>query len=225
MKDINDNQNDRNYSYIHNGSKAETAYIPAVFFNTPRGDQRSTDVISYMLRQGVIWIGSINSTTATIIDACVMYMRLELLFSEFKAFINSFGGCVYSMFLIINAFLSSGMISNTITNGIAASAGSAIASCGHKRYCVSTGTFMLHQPRAGFDTTRAVDVENIANAMKRTNETMAGLYSDFSTTGTTKEEFLTIMQNDTYLAPKEVQKLGLIDEIIELPEVKRKKKK
>lgn len=62
-----------------------------------------------------------------------------------KLFINSYGGSIYDMWVVIDSILTSKTPVNTYCNGYAMSAGFMIFLAGKKRYITKHATLMYHQ--------------------------------------------------------------------------------
>jgi len=130
---------------------------------------------------------------------------------ELEVEINSGGGSVFAGSEIYTALKSyEGNVTVKIV-GIAASAASVIAMAGSKVIMSPTSQIMIHNVSSMADGDHR-DMAHMSEILKGANETIANAYRIKS--GKTQEELLTLMDNETWLTPKQAVEIGLADEIM-----------
>jgi ATP-dependent Clp protease protease subunit len=127
------------------------------------------------------------------------------------AWIDCPGGEVYSGFAIYDTmqFIQPRVI--TVVAGLAASMGSLIALAAEKedRFALPNAKLLIHQPLiGGVLRGQASDIEIHAKDIIELKKKMHRLYAD--RTGTAVEKFVTLMERDRWVDPKEAIELGLI---------------
>ena len=103
---------------------------------------------------------------------------------------------------------------STVCIGQAASMGSLLLMAGAagKRFSLPHSRIMTHQPSGGFSG-QATDIEIHAREILTLRERLNGIYVKH--TGQSLKEIEKIMERDTFMAPDEAKKVGLIDEVVE----------
>ncbi|NDA08355.1 MAG: ATP-dependent Clp protease proteolytic subunit, partial [Alphaproteobacteria bacterium] len=103
---------------------------------------------------------------------------------------------------------------STVCIGQAASMGSLLLTAGAagKRFSLPHSRIMTHQPSGGFSG-QASDIEIHAREILNLRERLNGIYVKH--TGKTLKDIEKIMDRDTFMAPEEAQKLGLIDNVVD----------
>ena len=128
-----------------------------------------------------------------------------------EVLINSPGGSVFAGSEIYTALKSyNGNVTTRIV-GLAASAASVIAMAGKNVLMSPTAQMMIHNvsSRSSGDYR---DMEHTASILKNANETIANSYMLKS--GMSKEDLLTMMDNETWLTPQQALEHNLIDEVM-----------
>jgi ATP-dependent Clp protease protease subunit len=102
---------------------------------------------------------------------------------------------------------------STVCIGQAASMGSLLLMAGAagKRYSLPHSRIMTHQPSGGFSG-QATDVEIHAREILSLRERLNQIYVKH--TKQSIKEIEGIMERDTFMAPDEAVKVGLIDEVV-----------
>jgi ATP-dependent Clp endopeptidase proteolytic subunit ClpP len=125
--------------------------------------------------------------------------------------INSPGGYVFDGSEIYTALLNhKGKVTVTIT-GIAASMASVIAMAGDTVKISPTAQIMIHNA-SGRVAGDYRDMEHYANTLRKTNDTIANAY--VSKTGLSKDDLLSLMDDETWLTPDDALTYGFADEIL-----------
>lgn len=152
------------------------------------------------------WLG-IEATSPQQVDRLILDANGE----DLEVEINSGGGSVFAGSEIYTALKSyKGNVTVKIV-GIAASAASVIAMAGNKVIMSPTAQMMIHNASARAEG----DYRNMNNAskmLKNTNETIASSYRIKSRMS--EEELLKMMDDQTWLTPKQALECKLIDEIM-----------
>lgn len=129
--------------------------------------------------------------------------------------INSPGGEVYSGFSIYDTaqFIQPQII--TVIAGMAMSMGSVISLAAEKknRFILSNSKILIHQPLIGGTIQGpASDIVIHAQDMQNLKEKIYDIYSE--RTGTSRDDFVKLMDRDYFISPEEAIKLGLVSKII-----------
>jgi len=137
---------------------------------------------------------------------------------ELDVRINSGGGLITEGFAIYDKLVSSGLIVNTIVEGMAGSIATVIAQAGKSgsRKMFQNAEYFIHNPSwqpSSPENFEASDLVKLAEELKDNEEKIAKFYADM--TGGSIREIKTRMSEATTLTAKEAKKLGFIDEVIE----------
>ncbi|WP_108624384.1 ATP-dependent Clp protease proteolytic subunit [Candidatus Similichlamydia epinepheli] len=129
--------------------------------------------------------------------------------------INSPGGSVTAGLAIWDQIRLVSSPITTLVTGLAASMGSMLSIVAPKgqRWATPQAKIMIHQPAIwGTVTGQATDLEIQAREIRKTKETMVGLYME--ATGQPREVIEKSLDRDTWMSAEEAMKFGLIDRII-----------
>lgn len=134
-----------------------------------------------------------------------------------RIYINSFGGSVYAMWMLIDTISCSKTPVHTICNGYAMSAAFQIFLAGHKRYITPHATLMYHQIycwRSGKYQDLVDDREHTDLLNKQIEDYV------IEKTRLTRETLDTIREKkkDTYFTATDAIENGMADEILKLNE-------
>lgn len=125
--------------------------------------------------------------------------------------IDSFGGCAYSMFGIVDYMESLDVKVNTICRGKAMSAGAIILACGTgTRAASKRSTLMVHQGMA-MSSGKTGDIRSSANHYSQMDDLMYDLLGE--KTNKDAKWWKANMSHDKYMTASEAIELGIIDEI------------
>ena len=125
--------------------------VPYVVEQTSRGE-RSYDIFSRLLNDRIIMLSEeVNSTTASLIVAQLLYLEGQDPEKDISFYINSPGGSVTDGMAIYDTMQYIKCDVSTICIGMAASMGAFLLSAGTKgkRMALPNAEIMIHQPSAG----------------------------------------------------------------------------
>lgn len=126
--------------------------------------------------------------------------------------INSPGGDVFDGIAIYNALRAHPAHITTRVDGLAASAASLIVQAGDHRVMLSSAQMMIHNAW-GITIGNADEHRAMAELLEQQDEVIAGIYA--SRSGGDKDEFRTLMTDETWLTDEQAVEKGLADEVIE----------
>ena len=187
--------------------------VPYVVEQTSRGE-RSYDIFSRLLNDRIIILSEeVNSTTASLIVAQMLYLEAQDPDKDIQFYINSPGGSVTDGMAIYDTMQFIKCDVSTICVGMAASMGAFLLSSGTKgkRLALPNAEIMIHQPSAGTQgkvTDMEIDVEHFLKLKKRLNEILA------SNTGKPLETIKIDTERDNFMTAEEAQAYGLVDKVI-----------
>ena len=187
--------------------------VPYVVEQTSRGE-RSYDIYSRLLGDRIIMLSEeVNSTTASLIVAQLLYLEGQDPEKDISFYINSPGGSVTDGMAIYDTMQYIKCDVSTICVGMAASMGAFLLSCGAKgkRIALPNAEVMIHQPSAGTQgkvTDMEIDVEHFLKIKQRINKILA------DNTGKTPEQIKSDSERDNWMTAEEAKEYGLIDKVI-----------
>ena len=187
--------------------------VPYVVEQTSRGE-RSYDIFSRLLNDRIIILSEeVNSTTASLIVAQMLYLEAQDPDKDIQFYINSPGGSVTDGMAIYDTMQYIKCDVSTICIGMAASMGAFLLSYGAKgkRIALPNAEIMIHQPLGGTQgqtTDMQIHVERMLKIKQRLNEILA------SNTGKPYETICADTERDNFLTAEQAQEYGLIDKVI-----------
>ena len=187
--------------------------VPYVVEQTSRGE-RSYDIFSRLLNDRIIILSEeVNSTTASLIVAQMLYLEAQDPDKDIQFYINSPGGSVTDGMAIYDTMQFIKCDVSTICVGLAASMGAFLLSSGTKgkRIALPNAEIMIHQPSAGTQgkvTDMESDVEHFLRIKQRLNKILA------ENTGKTPEQVKLDSERDHWMTADEAQAYGLVDKVI-----------
>lgn len=197
--------------------------IPMVIEKTGRGE-RAYDIFSRLLKDRIIFIGTaIDDVVANLVIAQMLFLDLEGKNQDINLYINSPGGSVDDTLAVYDTmqFLSCDVATYVV--GQAASGAALILASGArgKRFALPHSKIMIHQPWGGVSGQAAdiqIQAEEILKAKRLLNELLA------KHTGREVAQIEKETERDRYLTPQEAAAYGIVDQIVEVPPEKGKKK-
>ena len=187
--------------------------VPYVVEQTSRGE-RSYDIFSRLLNDRIIILSEeVNSTTASLIVAQMLYLEAQDPDKDIQFYINSPGGSVTDGMAIYDTMQFIKCDVSTICVGMAASMGAFLLSSGTKgkRLALPNAEIMIHQPSCGTQgqaTDMQIQVERMLKIKQRLNEILA------ANTGKPLETIKVDTERDNFMTAEEAQAYGLVDKVI-----------
>ena len=187
--------------------------VPYVVEQTSRGE-RSYDIFSRLLNDRIIILSEeVNSTTASLIVAQMLYLEAQDPDKDIQFYINSPGGSVTSGLAIYDTMQYIKPDVSTSCIGMAASMGAFLLSSGAKgkRIALPNAEIMIHQPSGGSQgqcTDIQIQAEQILKIKKRLNSILA------ENTGKDIETIERDCERDHFMTAEEAQTYGIIDKVI-----------
>ena len=197
-----------------NFKKEYSALIPMVVEQTNRGE-RSYDIYSRLLKERIIFlVGPIDDTISSLVCAQLLFLEAENPKKDISMYINSPGGVVTSGLSIYDTMEYIKPDICTVCFGQAASMGSLLLTAGakKKRLCLPNSRIMTHQPSGGYQG-QASDIEIHAKEIMNLRSRLNNIYVKHS--GKKLADIESLMDRDTFIAPEDAVKLGLIDKVVE----------
>jgi ATP-dependent Clp protease protease subunit len=204
-------------------TKKPLSVIPMVTEMTERGE-RAYDIFSLLLRNRIVIVGTaIDDQIANLVMAQLLYLSNEDREAPIQMYINSPGGAIYSGMAIYDTMQVIPNPVSTLAVGVTASFGTVLLTAGTKgqRYALPNATIHMHQPMGGA-TGQATEIEIQAREILRLKSRLSEIMSLH--TGQTLEVIENDTERDFYMTAEQAVKYGLVDQVMEIPEIKRLKK-
>ena len=190
------------------------SFVPYVVEQSSRGE-RSYDIYSRLLNDRIIMLSEeVNSTTASLIVAQLLYLEGQDPDKDISFYINSPGGSVTDGMAIYDTMQYIKCDVSTICIGMAASMGAFLLAAGApgKRLALPNAEIMIHQPSAGTQgqiTDMAIHLRRLEIIKKRMNSILA------ANTGKSIEQVTADCERDNFMTAEEALAYGLIDKVID----------
>lgn len=187
--------------------------IPMVVEQTSRGE-RAYDIYSRLLKDRIIFLGEeVNSATASIIVAQLLFLEAEDPEKDISFYINSPGGSISSGMAIYDTMRYIKPDVSTICIGLAASMGAFLLAAGTKgkRFALPNAEIMIHQPLGGM-TGQAEDLKIHAERIIKTREKLNKILSE--NTGQPLRRITKDTDRDNFMDAGDAVSYGLIDKVI-----------
>lgn len=187
--------------------------VPTVVEETAKGE-RAYDIYSRLLNDRIVFLGDeVNSTTANLVVAQLLFLANEDPKKDIKLYINSPGGSVYDGLAIIDTMNYVKPDVQTIGIGLQASMGAMLLACGApgKRFVLPNARIMIHQPSSGTQgkvTDQEISLRESIYVKKRLIEIFA------ERTGKSVAQVEKDMDRDNWMSAEEAREYGIIDEVI-----------
>lgn len=194
-------------------NKTKNYLVPNVIEETNKGE-RAYDIYSRLLKDRIIFLGEdVNSHTANLIVAQLLFLAHEDSKKDIKLYINSPGGSVYDGLAIIDTMNFIQPDVQTIGIGLQASMSAMLLSCGAKgkRYILPNSRVMIHQPSSGTEgkiTDQEIALKEGIFLKKRLAEIFA------KNTGKDIKTVEKDMDRDNWMSAEEALQYGIVDEIV-----------
>ncbi|MBQ1452634.1 MAG: ATP-dependent Clp endopeptidase proteolytic subunit ClpP [Ruminococcus sp.] len=188
--------------------------VPYVVEQTNRGE-RSYDIYSRLLNDRIVMLNEeVNSATASIVVAQLLYLESQDPTKDISLYINSPGGSVTDGFAIYDTMKYIKCDVSTICMGMAASMGAFLLAAGTKgkRIALPNSTIMIHQPLGGYQG-QATDMEIHTKYMLDTKARLNQILSE--NTGKPLDVIKNDTERDNFMTAQQAMEYGLIDKVIE----------
>lgn len=154
-----------------------------------------------------------DSHTANLVVAQLLYLANEDPKRDIKLYINSPGGSVYDGLAIIDTMDYIKPDVQTIGIGLQASMGAMLLSCGAKgkRFVLPNSRIMIHQPSSGTEG-KVTDQEITLRESIFVKKRLAEIFAE--RTGKTLKQVEKDMDRDNWMSAEEALAYGIVDEII-----------
>lgn len=187
--------------------------VPYVVEQTSRGE-RSYDIFSRLLNDRIIILSEeVNSTTASLIVAQMLYLEAQDPDKDIQFYINSPGGSVTAGLGIYDTmqFISSDVA--TICTGMAASMAAVLLTAGTegKRQALTHSRVMIHQPLGGVQG-QASDIEIEAKEIQKFKKELYTIISEHS--HTPYDKVWQDSDRNYWMTAQEAKDYGMIDTIL-----------
>jgi ATP-dependent Clp protease, protease subunit len=185
---------------------------------------REMTIDELLLENRVVFLfGEIHQASAARVIMQMLYLENLKKGQDINFYINSPGGVVDDTLAIYDTmrFLSSKVATYCI--GRAYSGASLLLAAGEKgkRYMLPNAKVMIHQPYGGV-TGQSADIQIQAQQIIKDKTRLNEIFSHH--TGQPVEQVKRDSERDRYFDASEAKAYGLVDEVIELPEVKDSRK-
>ena len=189
------------------------ALVPYVVEQTNRGE-RSYDIYSRLLNDRIIMLTEeVNSTTASLIVAQLLYLEGQDSSKDISLYINSPGGSVTDGMAIYDTMQYIKCDVSTICMGMAASMGAFLLAAGTngKRFALPNSDIMIHQPSGGAQG-QATDIMIHADHIIQTKKKLNTILSE--NTGQPYDVIARDTERDNFMTAQQALEYGLIDKVI-----------
>lgn len=190
--------------------------IPFVAEQTSHGE-RSYDIYSRLLKERIVFLGEeVNSVSASIIVAQLLFLESEDPSKDIFLYINSPGGSVSDGFAIYDTMNFVKCDVSTICIGMAASMGAFLLAGGAKgkRFALPNSEIMIHQPSGGINApAQASDIAIVADYITKNKIKLNSILA--ANTGRTMEEIERDTDRDHYMTAEEACEYGIIDQVMD----------
>lgn len=188
--------------------------VPIVVEQSSRGD-RSYDIYSRLLKERIVILSdAVNSVTASLVTAQLLFLEAENPEKDIQLYINSPGGSVSDGLMIYDTMEYIKPDVQTICMGMCASMGAVLLAAGApgKRLILPHAEVMIHQPLGGMQG-QASDMLIAAEHVKRTKAKLNEILA--KRTGKSLEQIERDTDRDNWMSAEEALAYGLVDKIMD----------
>ena len=188
--------------------------VPYVVEQTSRGE-RSYDIFSRLLNDRIIILSEeVNSTTASLIVAQMLYLEAQDPDKDIQFYINSPGGSVTAGLGIYDTMQYIQSDVSTICTGMAASMAAVLLVAGakDKRFALKHSRVMIHQPMGGIQG-QASDIEITSREILKLKKELYTIISEHS--GQPYDKVYQDSDRDYWMTAQEAVDYGMIDRVLE----------
>lgn len=191
-----------------------SSLVPTVIETTNRGES-AYDIYSRLLKERIVILSEeVNSVTASLITAQLLFLEAEDPDKDIQFYINSPGGSVSDGLMIYDTMKLIKPDVQTICMGMAASMGSVLLSAGTKgkRCILPNAEVMIHQPLGGAQG-QATEILIAADHIKDTRVRLNQILAD--NCGKDLETLMKDTDRDHWMTAQEALSYGIVDKILE----------
>ena len=191
-----------------------SSLVPTVIETTCRGE-RAYDIYSRLLKERIVILSEeVNSVTASLITAQLLFLEAEDPDKDIQFYINSPGGSVSDGLMIYDTMRLIKPDIQTICMGMAASMGSVLLSAGTKgkRCILPNAEVMIHQPLGGAQG-QATEILIAADHIKDTRVRLNQILAD--NCGKDLETLMKDTDRDHWMTAQEALDYGIVDKILD----------
>ena len=191
-----------------------SSLVPTVIESSSRGE-RAYDIYSRLLKERIVILSEeVNSVTASLITAQLLFLEAEDPDKDIQFYINSPGGSVTDGLMIYDTMKLIKPDVQTICMGMAASMGSVLLAAGTKgkRCILPNAEVMIHQPLGGAQgqaTEILIAAEHIKDTRTRLNQILADACNR------PLEDLMRDTDRDHWMTAQEALDYGIVDKILE----------
>lgn len=181
------------------------------------------DVFSRLMMDRIIFMGvPVNDYVANVIQAQLLFLESTDPKRDIQMFINSPGGSVIAGLGIYDTMQYVGPDIATICTGLAASMGSILLCAGTKgkRTCLHHSRVMIHQPSGGMQG-QFTDMEISYKLIKDLRNELYEIYVEH--TGQKFDDIEAACLRDNWMTANEAKDWGLVDEVLDRKNPRKKK--
>jgi len=182
--------------------------VPIVVEQTGAGE-RSYDIFSRLLKDRIVFLdGEINTITADLVIAQMLYLVSQDTSKDISLYINSPGGSVSAGLAIYDTIQYIAPEVQTICIGQAMSMAAVLLASGTqgKRFALPSARIMIHQPWGGVRG-QVRDIAIQAREIVRLKELIIGYFSLH--TNKTKKQVAKDLERDYFMSSEEAQEYGV----------------
>lgn len=188
--------------------------VPIVVEQTGMGE-RSYDIYSRLLKDRIVFLdGEINTLTADLVIAQILYLVSQDTDKEINLYINSPGGSVSAGLAIYDTIQYIAPDVQTICMGQAMSMAAVLLASGTrgKRFALPSARIMIHQPWGGVKG-QVRDISIQAREILRLKEMIVGYFSHH--TQKSQKQVAKDLERDYFMSTAEAKEYGVIDKVFE----------
>ena len=193
--------------------------IPMVVEQTSRGE-RAYDIYSRLLKDNIIFVGTpVDDNIANLVIAQLLFLMAEDPDRDISLYINSPGGSITSGLAIYDTMQFVRNDVTTICIGQAASMGALLLAAGTngKRFALPNSRILIHQPSIVGLSGQATDIDIHAKEILRMRDMTNSILAKH--TGQKVKKIALDLERDFIMNADQAQAYGIIDRIIEKPEI------
>jgi ATP-dependent Clp protease, protease subunit len=194
--------------------------IPMVIEESGRGE-RAFDIYSLLLRNRIVFLGTpINDQVANVTVAQLLFLSNQDPEAKIDMYINSPGGQVYAGMAIYDTMQVIPNPISTLAVGMTASFGTVLLTAGTRghRFALPNATIHMHQPLGGAQG-QASDIEIQAREILRLKDQLNQILANH--TGKAIQTIEKDTNRDFYLDAKGAVDYGIVDQVMEIPQLKQ----